>query len=220
MSKVRDFAAVISSEEIKNFANTFALPSSDGTAGQVLKTDGSGTLSFGGGYLTSSDIGSTVQAYDADTAKYDDTTANFTGTLQNGGSNVVVDSDIGSTVQAYDADIMTTDNAQVMTAQLTLAELKETTYTLGTSGTVALDPANGSIQSSTLSANITFTDSLEAGQTVVLMINGGSSYTVTWPTLTWVTVDGDTAPTLTANDTFVLWKVGSTLYAAVVGSYA
>ena len=49
-------------------------------------------------FLTTSDIGSTVQAYDADTAKYDDTTANFTGTLQNGGSNVLVDTDIGSTV--------------------------------------------------------------------------------------------------------------------------
>ena len=49
------------------------------------------------GFLTTGDIGSTVQAYDADTAKYDDVTANFTGTLQNGGSNVVVDSDIGST---------------------------------------------------------------------------------------------------------------------------
>ena len=33
------------------------------------------------------------------------TTANFTGTLQNGGSNVVVDSDIGSSVQAYDANL-------------------------------------------------------------------------------------------------------------------
>lgn len=54
------------------------------------------------GIVTTSDIGVTVQAYDADTAKYDDTTANFTGTLQNGGSNVVVDSDIGVTVQAYD----------------------------------------------------------------------------------------------------------------------
>jgi len=54
--------------------------------------------------LNQDDIGTLLQAYDADTAKYDDTTANFTGTLQNGGSNVVVDSDIGSTVQAYDAD--------------------------------------------------------------------------------------------------------------------
>lgn len=38
-------------------------------------------------------------------ANYSDTTANFTGTLQNGGSNVVVDTDIGSTVQAYDAGL-------------------------------------------------------------------------------------------------------------------
>jgi hypothetical protein len=50
-------------------------------------------------------IGTDVQAFDADIAKYDDVTANFTGTLQNGGSNVVVDTDIGSTVQAYDAEL-------------------------------------------------------------------------------------------------------------------
>ena len=56
-------------------------------------------------------IGTNVQAYDADTAKYDDVTANFTGTLQNGGSNVVVDSDIGSTVQGYDADTVKYDDA-------------------------------------------------------------------------------------------------------------
>jgi len=55
--------------------------------------------------LVSTDIGVTVQGYDADTAKYDDTTANFTGTLQNGGSNVLVDTDIGSAVQAYDAQL-------------------------------------------------------------------------------------------------------------------
>jgi hypothetical protein len=55
--------------------------------------------------LVSTDIGVTVQGYDADTAKYDDTTANFTGTLQNGGSNVLVDTDIGVNVQAYDAQL-------------------------------------------------------------------------------------------------------------------
>ena len=61
--------------------------------------------------VNTADIGSTIQAYDADTAKYDDTTANFTGTLQNGGSNVVVDTDIGSTVQGYDADTAKYDDA-------------------------------------------------------------------------------------------------------------
>lgn len=50
-------------------------------------------------------IGSDVEAYSATNADYADTTANFTGTLQNGGSNVVVDTDIGSTVQAYDAGL-------------------------------------------------------------------------------------------------------------------
>jgi hypothetical protein len=55
--------------------------------------------------LVSTDIGVTVQGYDADTAKYDDVTANFSGTLQNGGSNVLVDTDIGVNVQAYDAQL-------------------------------------------------------------------------------------------------------------------
>jgi hypothetical protein len=127
---------------------------------------------------------------------------------------------IGTDVQAYDADTAKTDVAQTFTAQQTFGELKETTYTLGTSGSIALDPANGSIQSSTLSGDPTFTDSLEAGQTLVLMLNGGASYTVTWPTTTWVTSAGNAAPTLTANDTLVFWKVGSTLYGAYVGSYA
>ena len=49
-------------------------------------------------------IGTDVEAYSSTNADYGDTTANFTGTLQNGGSNVLVDSDIGSTVQGYDAD--------------------------------------------------------------------------------------------------------------------
>ena len=39
-------------------------------------------------------------------ANYSDATANFTGTLQNNGSNVVVDGDIGVSVQAYDATIL------------------------------------------------------------------------------------------------------------------
>jgi hypothetical protein len=39
-------------------------------------------------------------------ANYADAVANFTGTLQNNGSDVVVDSDIGVNVQAYDATIL------------------------------------------------------------------------------------------------------------------
>jgi len=117
-------------------------------------------------------------------------------------------------------NIVELDVAQEFTAQQTFNEIKETVFTLGTSGSIALDPANGSIQVSTLTGDPTFTDSLEAGQTIVLMLNGGDSYTVTFPTVTWVGPEGNTAPTLTANDTLVFWKVSTTLYAANVGSYA
>ena len=55
--------------------------------------------------VVDADIGSSVQAFDTDTAKLD-AAANFTVALQHGGSDVVVDTDIGSTVQAYDATIV------------------------------------------------------------------------------------------------------------------
>ena len=97
------------------------------------------------------------------------------------------------------------------------ATLAATVYAL--TGT-DIDPGNGGIQTKTVAANTTFTESLTSGESVVLMLEGGASYTITWPTLTWVTSGGNTAPTLTAKDTLVFWKVSSTLYGAYVGSYA
>jgi len=67
-------------------------------AGEILKYSGSGWINN-----TLSEAG--IQPFDADTAKLDATTSNFTGTLQNGGSNVVVDTDIGATVQGYDVNL-------------------------------------------------------------------------------------------------------------------
>jgi len=84
----------------------------------------------------------------------------------------------------------------------------------------AIDPTNGGIQTKTISANTTFTETLASGESVVLMLEGAASYTITWPTITWVTSSGNSAPTLTAKDTLVLWKVSTTLYGAYVGSYA
>jgi hypothetical protein len=93
--------------------------------------------------------------------------------------------------------------------------IAETVYTL--SGT-ALDPSNGTVQTKTLSANTTLTDSLAAGESMTLMIDDGSAYTVTWPTMTWVN-NGKVAPTLatTGYTVVALWKINSTLYGALVG---
>ena len=94
----------------------------------------------------------------------------------------------------------------------------ETVYAL--SGTTpALNPTNGMIQTWTLSASSTPTDSLNAGESLTLMIDDGTAYTITWPSVTWKT-DSGSAPTLntTGYTVVVLWKVSSTLYGARVGN--
>ena len=107
-----------------------------------------------------------------------------------------------------------------MTGNLTLAAYTETVYTLGTSGSLALNPANGTVQSCAAAGTVTFTDSLSSGQSISLLLTNGSTYTINWPTITWVTSAGNTAPTLSANNTLVFWKISSTLYGALVGKSA
>ena len=78
-----------------------------------------------------------------------------------------------------------------------------------------INPANGTIQYKTVSANTTFTETLISGQSVLLRLINANSYTITFPTITWV---GAVVPTLTANCVIVLWKEQSTLYGSYVGT--
>lgn len=105
-----------------------------------------------------------------------------------------------------EAALGTTTNP-VITGSIT-----EDVYTLA--GT-DIDPANGSVQTKTLSANTTFTESLTTGQSVTLILTGGDTYTVTYPTVTYI--DG-AAPTLTADDTLVFFKIGTELYLKYIGT--
>lgn len=95
--------------------------------------------------------------------------------------------------------------------------IDETVFAL-TGETPALDPSNGTIQTHTLTGNTTYADSLSEGEAITLMIDDGSAYTVTWPSVTWKT-DGGDPPTLneTGFTAVMLWKVGTTLYGARVG---
>jgi hypothetical protein len=117
---------------------------------------------------------------------------------------------------AYGSNTLTDVAGTSATQTLTNKTIRDTVYAL--SGT-AFDATNGAIQTKTLSANTTFTDSLSSGDAIVLQLEAGASYTVTWPTMTWVTSGGNVAPTLTAADTLVFWKVSTTLYGAYTGSY-
>jgi hypothetical protein len=84
-----------------------------------------------------------------------------------------------------------------------------------------LSPANGSIQTWTLTGNSTPTAGTWAsGQSMTLMVDDGSAYTINWASMsiTWKT-GGGTAPTLlTAGYTVIeLAKVGSTIYGWLAG---
>jgi len=88
--------------------------------------------------------------------------------------------------------------------------------------TPALSPTNGSIQTWTLSGNSTPTaGTWAAGQSMTLMIDDGTDYTVTWTSLavTWTTNVGSAPELNTSGYTSIaLWKVGSTIYGARVGN--
>lgn len=106
--------------------------------------------------------------------------------------------------------------ANSWTGQQTVKEVVETVVAITDGGSVNLTPANGSIQTWTLSANRTPTATgWNAGTGMTLMVDDGTAYTITWSTIgvTWLTADGN-APTLktTGYTVIVLWKVGSTVY--------
>ena len=96
----------------------------------------------------------------------------------------------------------------------------EDVYTITDGASVDLDPANGSIQLWTLGANRTPTTSLSNGQSLLLLIDDGTAYSITWSTIgvIWKT-DAGAAPTLNASGRtlIVLSKVGGVVYGARVG---
>ena len=98
---------------LTGFVGAFNLPTTDGSNGQVLSTNGAGTLSFVDGSdpnaLTSSDIGVTVQPYNANTL----TSSDIGVTVQPYNANALTSSDIGVTVQPYNANTLTSSDIGV-----------------------------------------------------------------------------------------------------------
>jgi len=117
-------------------------------------------------------------------------------------------------------DFVGTTDTQTLTNK-TLTSYTETVFAVVDAAGAVLDPNNGSIQTRTLGASRTPTQAnWAAGQSITLMIDDGTAYTVTWTTLgvVWET-NGGVAPTLatTGYTVIVLWKVGTTIYGARVG---
>jgi hypothetical protein len=161
------------------------------------------TADINGGTIDATAIGGTTPAAGAFTTL----SATTAIAVTSGGTGVTTSTGTGSVVL----------NSAPALTNPTVTSYTETVYAL--SGT-AIDPANGTIQTKTLGANTTFTESLADGQSVVLMLNP-VTYTVTWPTITWINTSGSgSAPTLEASSTnvVILWQVGGTVYGNWAGS--
>ncbi len=134
----------------------------------------------------------------------------------------------GTSLTAPTGTIVGTTDSQTLTNK-TLTDptitgtITEDVYSFTTaSATLTIDPTNGSVQVITLgqsATSVTFSN-FAAGESITLMIADGAAFTIAWSTsVTWI---AGTAPTLalTGYTVLQLWKVGTTVYGAIVGAVA
>ena len=127
-------------------------------------------------------------------------------------------------------DVTTTGTQTLTNKTLTdpaiIGTILEDVFTITDGAAFEIDPGNGSVQLITLGASRTpKATNFAAGESVILMVDDGSAYTLTWTDSTfgsggvaWKTNAG-VAPTLntTGYTVIVLWKVGTQVYGARVG---
>ena len=147
------------------------------------------------------------------------TTASFTSGVYTNLSGTTVTGTTASFTSGIFAASQLTDPTIVGT-------IKEDIYTISDGPAFEIDPGNGSIQLITLGASRTpKATNFTAGESVLLMVDDGTAYTLTWTDTTfgasgvlWKT-NGGSAPTLNTSGytAIVLWEVGTQIYGARVG---
>jgi len=133
-------------------------------------------------------------------------------------------------IGAGSGDVTTTGTQTLTNKTLTdpaiIGTILEDVFTITDGAAFEIDPGNGSVQLITLGASRTpKATNFAAGESVVLMVDDGTAYTLTWTDATfggsgvvWKTNAG-VAPTLntTGYTVIVLWKVSTQVYGARVG---
>lgn len=120
----------------------------------------------------------------------------------------------------------TITGVKTLTDPVIVGTILEDVYTISDGAAFEIDPGNGSIQLITLGASRTpKATNFAAGESVTLMVDDGTAYTLTWTDATfggsgvvWKT-NGGVAPTLNTSGytVIVLWKVSTQVYGARVG---
>ena len=115
---------------------------------------------------------------------------------------------------------------KTLTDPAIIGTILEDIFTITDAAAFEMDPGNGSIQLITLGASRTpKCTNMVAGESVTLMVDDGTAYTLTWTDTTWGTggvvwkTNAGAAPTLNTSGytVIVLWKVSTQVYGARVG---
>ena len=115
---------------------------------------------------------------------------------------------------------------KTLTDPAIIGTILEDIFTITDGAAFEVDPGNGSIQLITLGASRTpKCTNMVAGESVTLMVDDGTAYTITWTDATWGSggvvwkTNAGAAPTLNTSGytVIVLWKVSTQVYGARVG---
>jgi hypothetical protein len=175
--------------------------------------DSSNWVAFQGASTIASNITWTLPATDGTSGQVLST--NGTGTL--------------SWATAGTGDVTLTGTQTLTNKTLTdptiIGTIIEDVFTITDGAAFEIDPGNGSVQLITLGASRTpKATNFVAGESVTLMVDDGTAYTLTWTDTTFGTSGvvwvGGSAPTLatTGYTVIQLWKVSTQVYGARVGN--
>jgi len=127
---------------------------------------------------------------------------------------------IGSDVQAYSSNLASINQDLATDDSVTFNNVVTGTTDHSTvSTTFNVAASDGQIQKITLGASITVSSSsLNDGDSLILMVDDGSAYAVTWSGFIWSNNDG-VAPTLVTSgyNVFSIWKIGASAYISYAG---
>jgi hypothetical protein len=116
---------------------------------------------------------------------------------------------------------------KTLTDPAIIGTILEDVFTITDGAAFEVDPGNGSVQLITLGASRTpKATNFAAGESITLMVDDGTAYTLTWTDATWgaggVKWVRGSAPTLAASGYNVIqfWKVSTQVYGVYVGDVA
>jgi hypothetical protein len=208
-------AAVVNANPTSATAGTVtSVDVSGGTTGLTTSggaITGSGTITLGG-TLAASNGGTGLTALGAGVAT-------FLGTPSSANLAAAVTGETGTGALVF-------GTGPTLYDPIISGTVLEDVYTITDGAAFEVDPGNGSIQLITLTASRTpKATNFAAGESVTMMVDDGTAYTITWTDATWGgsgvvwKTNAGTAPALnlTGYTAIELWKVGTQVYGARVG---